>query len=185
VTDVVDAIRHVRIAAREVGVDAHRVGMLGGSSGGHLALLAALEMSSNTDDAVQVVANWSGAPSTAFIADQDTTLPSIRHSFVNAIGCERATCPQQWSDSSPLERLESTPARFAVLSLGGRDETQVPFTELSAFHERLDELGIENTHLVGVGACHGNSCAARPVAGDGRDGMELTIRFLRAQLASR
>jgi acetyl esterase/lipase len=187
VADVVDVIRHARATAVQLGIgsDPRRVGVLGGSAGGHLALLAALEMSGDELGGVHAVANWSGPPASAYIEAQSDDAPSIRRSFTNAIGCTRAACPEAWSAMSPLEQLRPETATFAVLSLGGRTESQVPIGELAAFHRRLDELRVDNVHVVGSGACHGNGCADQPVPGVGRTGMELTIRFLDEQLVQR
>ncbi len=42
VSDVIRAVRHIRRTARVYGVDPERIGLFGGSAGGHLALISAL-----------------------------------------------------------------------------------------------------------------------------------------------
>lgn len=181
VDDVVDSIRQLQETADAIGADRNRIALVGASAGGHLAFLAAEELDS---PGVRVVANWSGPPTTAFIAAQ-TSEPRLRPSFTNAIGCDHATCPDLWESASPLESIEHRRPSYAVFSLGGEQEAQVPHAELAAFHRRLDELGIPNVLKAGAGTCHGSQCLDAAVVGARTTGLQATIDFLHEQLSFR
>lgn len=185
VEDVQALVRHLRAHARELHLDPDRIGIIGISAGGHLALLAAAGAQGEAE-AVQAVVNWSGPPANDFIALQPK-LPtpqvrSLRAPFTNAVGCELADCPGQWRAASPIDQLDVGTPRFAVLGIGGVAESQVPLPQLRRFHDRLDQLGITHELATGQGDCHGLSCGMRQLEDSDQSGFARSLDFLREQL---
>ena len=179
VGDVTDAVRQLQATADTIGADRSRIALVGASAGGHLAYLAAAELGSPS---IRAIASWSGPPTTAFIAAQ-VNEPRLRPSFTNAIGCDSVSCPDRWDAASPLAAIERQRPAYAVFSLGGELEQQVPFNELTAFHTRLDELAIPNVLFAGLGTCHGSQCLGAGVVGRRVTGLEATIQFLNEHLS--
>jgi acetyl esterase/lipase len=183
--DVRDLVAHLRGESTSLRIDPARIGMLGISAGGHLALLTAATM---PDAPVRAVVNWSGAGTVQYIASQDTNPTSrhartIRASFTNAIGCEAPACPDRWRAASPRRSLTDQTRPFAVLSIAGEHETQVPLIELEAYHRRLTELGFPNQVEAGAGLCHGSFCGTLQLPGHADTGLDESVAFLRAVLS--
>lgn len=89
---------HVRSHAGTLKVSSTRVGLIGVSTGGHLALLAAERGGASAR--IRAVVNVSGPTATDFIRRQGARpqLPvrTIRASFTNAIGCHPTACLRRW-----------------------------------------------------------------------------------------
>jgi acetyl esterase/lipase len=183
--DVRDLVGYLRASSTSLRIDPARIGMVGVSAGGHLALLTAATM---PDAPVRAVVNWSGAGTVEYIASQEANPKSkhgrtIRAAFVNVVGCERTQCPDRWNAASPRRALTSSTTPFAVLSIAGERETQVPLLELEQYHPRLTELGFPNKVEAGAGLCHGTFCGSMQLPGRTSTGMDESIAFLRAVLA--
>jgi acetyl esterase/lipase len=188
VADVTALLAHLRAHAATLHIDAHRIALLGMSSGGHLALLTAASARA-PERSVRAVVNWSGAPAVDFIS-REPLLPasseySIRAAFTNAVGCDLSACPKAWQRADPTARLTASTPPFAVYSVAGEDETQVPIGEVRAFHARLDELGFTNAYAAGDGTCHAVGCANYPLASSTTTALSASIEFLHEQLDAR
>jgi acetyl esterase/lipase len=186
VEDVRSLLRHLRSRAALLHIDPDRMAILGISAGGHLGLLTAAT-ARRPAESVHAVVNWSGAPSVEFIEHQPlqpaSSEFSLRAAFENVVGCDFATCPAAWEWASPASHLTPATPRFAVFSVVGERESQVPVEPVQAFHRRLDELGFPNEYALGPGTCHAASCANYPLAGsEHTTTLDASITFLQTQL---
>lgn len=161
VDDVRAAITWIRTNAVDLGVDAERVALLGGSAGGNLALLAATGPGAV---AVTGVAVWS-APTD--LAGLDAS-PRLRKLVTQWLACDLDACPERVAAASPLHQVDGhTPPVF----LATGSEEFVPAAQAVALHDRLVELGVASQLVVIPGARHA-SAYRDEVWGD-------TIAFLR------
>ena len=139
VQDVKAAIRHLRVHADSLGVDASRIYLWGGSAGGHLASLAAVtcgvaeyapqpstgrlerreiaalenDKPPPADDCVQGAALWYG------VFDLENT-PAVN--VAGLLGCDPALCRDAARRASPLHRVGAAPPPMLLIH-GLGDET--------------------------------------------------------------
>jgi acetyl esterase/lipase len=169
VDDVLAVVRHVRAHAGTLQVDSSRVGLIGVSAGGHLAMLAAERGGRATR--IQAVVNVSGPTATGFIRRQAARpqLPArtIRASFTNVVGCHPTACIRRWRAADPTIQLWRLPRSVRVLAIAGARETQVPLATMRDFQRRAARAGRSVEVVAGPGACHGAGClyGRRPIAG--------------------
>lgn len=183
-SDVREAIQDVRSRSGTLRVDTDNIGLFGVSAGGHLAMLAALDDSRR----VKAVVNVSGPTMVGFIRLQaarvDPPKRTIRAAFTNAVGCQYQACPKQWESVDPLRLLYGRPtARFALLTIAGRAETQVPARTMIPFSQAMRKRGQHVTNIVVPGHCHGTSCIyARPRYTQRPVPLAQAINFLKTEL---
>ncbi len=168
VADVRRAVRYVRHHAREFGVDPNRLGVSGGSSGGHLSLMiatrggpgdpAADDPVDRESDAVQAVAIF--FPVTDLLnLGRSTENPGDGgppKSFVRAFGPD-STNLAVWKvigrEVSPIYHVTSNLP--PVLILHGDADTLTPLEQSEWFVTRAQEVGCEVKLLVRPGKRHG------------------------------
>jgi len=144
VEDVKCAVRWMRAHAGELGVDPDRIAAIGGSAGGHLAMMlgyapdeAELEGTGGNpgvSSAVQAVVNLYGPC--------DLTAPEARDNplVTNFIGQSFAEAEGQYRLASPLHHLAAgAPPTFII---HGTIDDIVPVTQSDALAERLKALGV-------------------------------------------
>ena len=164
VDDVRAAVEWLRAHAGELGIDPSRIALLGGSAGGHLALLAA-----TGPDAVDVagVVAWSAPTDLAALA----TSARLRPIVAQLLGCDAAECPGRATAASPVHTVDGeAPPLFLAT---GSDEF-VPATQASALHERATALGVQSELVVVPGPRHATAYRA--------DVWSATTAFLHANL---
>ena len=114
ILDVTAAICWVRRHANRYGLDATRMGLLGHSSGGHLAALAAAaaDVPAIVDDscaeggsAVRAVVDFFG-PTDFEFAQQDVSNPQVLHIIEQLFGGPVASQPQQVALASVLNKVD-------------------------------------------------------------------------------
>jgi acetyl esterase/lipase len=169
VADVSRAVRYVRHHAGRFGVDPARLGVTGGSSGGHLSLMlatsggpgdpGAADPVDREDASVQAVAVF--FPVTDLLnlgasTENDGTGGPPLH-FKKSFGPGAEDIPQ-WRavigrDISPIERLG--PRLPPVLIAHGDADTLVPIDQSRRFRQRAAEFGHEVTLITRPGARHG------------------------------
>ena len=168
VEDVNRAVRFVRYHAREYGVDPARLGVTGGSAGGHLSLMLATRGGSGPADAVDPVDRESSAVQAVAIfypvtdlTDLTTSTENLHDggppkSFVKAFG-PGATDPVVWKvigrELSPLHHL-TTNLPPTLIFHGGAD-TLVPPDQSERFQKRALELGRTVELVIRPGKEHG------------------------------
>ncbi len=168
VADVNRAVRFARHHAREYGVDPARLGVTGGSAGGHLSLMLATRGGPGPADAADPVDRESSAVQAVAIfypvtdlTDLGTSTENLHDggppkSFVKAFG-PGATNPEVWKvigrELSPLHYI-NTNLPPTLIFHGGAD-TLVPPDQSERFQKRAGELGRTVELVIRPGKQHG------------------------------
>lgn len=168
IEDMHRAVRFVRHHAKEYGVDPERLGVTGGSAGGHLSLMMATRGAPGPKDAADPVDRESSAVQSVAIFYPPTDLidlgPSTENlhdggppkSFVKAFGPD-ATNPEKWKvigrECSPIFFI--TTNLPPTLILHGDADTLVPLEQSQRFQTKARELGRTVELIVRPGQTHG------------------------------
>jgi acetyl esterase/lipase len=166
--DMHRALRYVRYHAREQGVDPVRLGVTGGSAGGHLSLLLATRGGPGPATALDPVGRESSAVQAVAIFYPVTDLLNLGastknlgdggppKSFVKAFG-PNSTNLAVWKvvgrDLSPIYHLSSNLP--PVLIYHGDADTLVPLDQSQRFQAKARELGGTVELVVHPGGKHG------------------------------
>ena len=143
--DVVSALRWLR-GRDDLGVDPARVGLTGGSAGGHLAAMVA---ATGGDDAPAAVVLWYP------VADlKMTTVPEpIRSALGGVVDGMVGPTDAEKDAASPAAHV--TAAHPPVLTLVGDADHITPADAAADLHRRYDEVGVVNELVVLPGLVHG------------------------------
>ena len=168
VEDVHRAARFVRHHAKEYGIDPSRLGVFGGSSGGHLSLMLATRGGPGDPSAPDPVDRESSAVQAATVFFPVTDLlnlgPSTENlgdggppkSFRKSFG-PKASDLNEWKligrDVSPIFHI--TQALPPVLIAHGDADTLVPLEQSTRFREKAAALGREVALTIRPGQKHG------------------------------
>ena len=183
--DVMQSLRWIVSSASTLGIDVHRMMILGTSSGGHLGALVATRGHGVVTPTVKVrvVAAWSPpldltAPPGAV---RGTVIPiDIVRQF---IGCPESTCDARYRDASPL--LDVGGSTIPMYIANSANEI-VPVTPARLLAAALRHFGIDNRLHVLPGSVHGIAadCSVTPCA-RGYEALvwDETFTFLRAEIA--
>ena len=152
--DVKSAIRFLRANAAQYDIDPARIGVVGFSSGGNLALLLGLTVWSDGlegqdgnlqySSAVQAVVNLSGA----------TDLVSWnREPYVSAyVGGTLQAKPEQYRKASPINYAK--PGAAPILTIHGDKDTSVSLDQALLLDARMKEVGATHTLIIESGRRH-------------------------------
>jgi acetyl esterase/lipase len=137
--DMQSVVRFLRANAAEFHLDPTRIGALGASAGGHLALLLATTGSGGhtSGSRVAVAASWSGA----------TRLGQLHiETSLELIGCSVADCPVRWKLASPYYQIDpSDPPLYMAISTN----EIVPSSQATDMEAKCQSLGVPvQVHLV-------------------------------------
>lgn len=161
VNDVASVIAWARDHAASYGGDPTRVGLLGTSAGGHLALLEAARGMS-----VEAVASWSGPTDLV-------TLASEREAIEDFLGCNLAlrTCRSLAREASPRTYVTAgDPPTF----LANGTEEIIPGDQAERMASALAAAGVPHKLLLVEGDRHGRGLS--------RWALDPTAEFLEAEL---
>ena len=184
VNDCLRAIQFVRHNASKWNVDPQRIGVTGGSAGGHLTLWVALH-----DDAVDAASSdpvkklsSRVACAVSFAGPTDWSLLSeLEHkhpAYRQLLGYEPGT-PADKMDSKA--KIDVSPISFAsaddppVMQVHGDKDDIVPIEHAQNMNQRLKKLGVQSELVIVEGGNHG-------VAGAGPQVSERAAGFVRKQL---
>lgn len=168
VEDVSRAARFVRHHAKEYGVDPNRIGVFGGSSGGHLSLMLATRGGPGDPNALDPVDRESGAVQAATVFYPVTDLlnlgPSTENlgdggppkSFRKSFG-PKAEDLKEWKiigrEVSPIYHV--TKELPPIFIAHGDADTLVPLEQSVRFRQKAAELGREVVLTIRPGKKHG------------------------------
>lgn len=166
--DIERATRFVRYNAATYGVDPNRLGVSGGSAGGHLSLMLGARGPAANPEAKDPIDRVSGRvqavacfyPPTDFLnygkSGENALLSETLKNFRPAWGLLNPT-PEQAAtlgkEISPITYADkNTPP---TLIIHGDKDLLVPIQQAEAYLARLKELGVENKLIVREGKAHG------------------------------
>jgi len=167
VEDLRAAISWVRANAAIYRVDPTKVGALGGSAGGHLAMMAGTTGGVGQDRADAVV-SWSG----------DTVLRLFTSGpeadvCLSFIGCPLEDCQDKWDAMSPLYQVDSS---AAPMYLANSTDEDIPLEQATLMADQLREAGVP--HLLQTVEGHEHS------RGYEDEVFEPSVQFLKTYLGS-
>jgi acetyl esterase/lipase len=145
--DVRRAYRWVRAHGQQYGADPKHIGALGGSAGGHLAMLIGTTKKGGTGKLGAVV-SWSGP--TRILAG----IPG--GAIENYIGCPSSVCPRRYADASPL--LHVTPDDAPTYLANSRNE-QLGLSAATTMADALTQARVPNQLRILEGSRHSKAYA--------------------------
>ncbi|MFQ5705358.1 MAG: prolyl oligopeptidase family serine peptidase [Gemmatimonadales bacterium] len=151
VADVRQALHYIALHAGEFGVDAARLGVYGGSAGGHLSLMLGLAWDSGVGDAADQAP---GEP--AHVAAVVAYYPPV--DLRPLVGPSERFPALEFADSlapaiSPI--LFVTPDDPPTLLIHGDADDLVPIRNSELMYKALQDSGVESKFIVIPGAGHG------------------------------
>jgi acetyl esterase len=151
VEDVEAAVEWVRKHAKEYGVDAKRIGTLGGSAGGHLVGMLATDGkgSLKTGHRVAAAVSWSGPMDLVSLAPAAAT--NAGRSFSTFLGCLPDACPDAYAAASPVTHVDKTDAPMLIVN---STMELVPQSQADAMKAALDKAGVANQAIILPGRAH-------------------------------
>ncbi|MEZ5558076.1 MAG: alpha/beta hydrolase [Pseudomonadales bacterium] len=163
VSDVRAAVRHIHEHAAQYGIDPKRLGVFGGSAGGHLSLMLGLDSQSQPDAAASAAPRRSLGPYYASNGDSDARVAAVVAYYppVDLRGLagpnERFPAlefdPDQAAAISPLLFVSSDDP--PTLLVHGDADTLVPVSNSQRLDEALTAQGVEHELVVIEGGDHG------------------------------
>lgn len=144
--DVKTAVRWLRLNASKYNIDSQHIGVVGFSSGGHLALLLGLTVPSDGLEGEGVDESISSEVQAVVSIAAPTELLSLykgaehpKEALANLVGCRAEECPQKYKAASPVTyaRLGAAP----ILIIHGSADAQVPVGQALALDSRFNETG--------------------------------------------
>jgi acetyl esterase/lipase len=157
--DAKAAIRWVRANAKKYHVDPDRIGVTGGSAGGHLSLLVGLTdpssglegESGNPEQSsrVQAVVNVFG-PTDMALGYETSSVAWILRLFMGGTPAEAAEC---YKAASPVTYVSKDDP--PVLTLHGDQDALVPIEQATMLDEKMKVVGASHTLIVFHGQGHG------------------------------
>ncbi len=183
--DCKSAIKFLRTKAEEYHFDADRIGVWGGSAGGHLVAMlgttgdvAALESPEykGTSSRVQCVCNWFGVSDLNTIVEQSDETSVIPHAADDSpesllLGGTIESNPEKAAMASPVHHITQDDA--PTISFHGTKDRLVPWQQSEQLHQALQKAGVESELVIIEGAGHG---------GFGEDYLQMSIEFFKERL---
>jgi len=157
IQDVRTAIRFLRLNAKEYNIDPDRIGILGFSSGGHLAALAGTAAKDldgplypEQSSRVQCVVDFFGPADLSLYSET----PGVeKAAIVPLLGATSKQNPAIFKKASPLEHVTKDAPPFLILH--GTADIIVPMIHSERLHAKLKEAGVESELFVFKGRGHG------------------------------
>lgn len=173
VNDCVRAIQFVRSNAEKWNIDPKRIGVTGGSAGGHLSLWVALHDDAAKPDAadpieressrVACAVSFAGPTDWSLLSEIEHAHPAYRMLLGLAPNTPAADIPEKATASvSPITYVSKDDP--AIMQVHGDNDAIVPIQHARRMHERLKETGVPSELVVIVGANHGVAGARENVA---------------------
>lgn len=187
IEDVRTAIRFLKANASAYGIDAQHVGIWGGSAGGQLAALAALDCGQSPQgddnshatqsDCVQAAVGWYGVYD--FATMPKSAIPRAENSYLD---CVKEACPtERIRAASPAAHVDAKDP--PVLLIHGTEDKVVPVTQSRELAAKLQAVKVPVTLEIIPDVGHswiGTDSAATRAAS--LRALDLTFRFFDTQL---
>ena len=162
--DCKNAVRWLRVNAEKLPVDPKKIGVIGGSAGGHLALMVAYTpgntaldpkpLHPGVPDHVSACVNLYGISNLATRQGTDETgKPDGKYRLTTQLFPESAAAaPEKWKLASPVSHItkDSPP----TLTLHGTADTTVDRDQSRELHAALTAAGVESKLIMVEGANH-------------------------------
>ena len=161
VADVRLAVAHLRENAERFGIDPNRLGVHGGSAGGHLSLMLGLD--AEGENRLQAVVAYFPPVDLADVVGPSERFPALDFD------------PELAADVSPINFVSADDP--PVLLIHGDQDELVSISHSERLHAALDEAGVANELVVIEGAAHGFRGEAQQTA------RAATAEFFQAHLA--
>lgn len=151
VADVRRAVRHVRANAQRYGIDPNRIGVFGGSAGGHLSLMLALTADDGNPNAADPIERVSNRVKTAVAYYPPVDLRRMvgPNDRFPALDFDRSLA----AGISPLLFVDAKDP--PVLVIHGDADELVPVSNGKQIHEALNAAGVDNRLIVIETGDHG------------------------------
>ncbi|MEY3459179.1 MAG: Acetylxylan esterase precursor [Planctomycetota bacterium] len=154
VADVKLAIRHVRKQAASHGIDPQRIGVCGGSAGGHLSLvLGTMGDDGDPDATIELEKTSSRVQAVAAYFPPTDIREYVNHKTLSQSFPAIVFPDDQAVDVSPL--LSVTKDDAPTLLIHGDKDELVPISHSERFHEAMQKAGATSELIVMPGAAHG------------------------------
>lgn len=173
VHEIKAAIRFLRASARRYGYDARRIGILGASSGGHLAALVGTtngqaELEGTLGDhpsessAVQAIVSFFGASNLTTILAQSTPfgLRIRQPALQRLLGAQPDENEAAAKLASPVFQVDASDP--PLLMLHGDQDPQMPINQSHELQGQYERHGLESQLIVVHGAAHGGDVFFAP-----------------------
>lgn len=173
VYDVQLAVQWFSDNAHRYGVEKEKIGMIGGSAGGHLVSMVATLGSAGdptrqplvtepSGAEVAAVASWSGLYDLSTLvprADDENSCdgdpncltisqPNLVPDF---LGCSLEDCPDRYEEASPINHVGPS---TAPMFLANSTDELIPLSQPDAMINRLSAAGVPNSHQFVPGQAH-------------------------------
>jgi len=159
IEDVRSAVAFLRANAKKYNIDADRIGVVGGSAGGHLALLLALAPDKEGKPAAGIRAVVSLAGPTDFSTwhvgndgKKELTEKELDGLIADFLGTADRTAAVM-KEASPVTYVRK--GNPPVLSLQGAQDTAVPPQQAQELHRALKQAGVTEKLVIYDGEGHG------------------------------
>jgi len=157
VADVRQAVRFVRFHAKEWGVDPNRLGVHGGSAGGHLSLMLGMASDAGDPAADELVMRESDRVASIVAYFPPVDLRTMARGAVPATPGQRFPAlnfeKEKAADISPI--LFVTPDDPPTLLIHGDADTTVNISHSQRMFQALQEKKIKSNFITLPGAGHG------------------------------
>jgi acetyl esterase/lipase len=187
VHDVKAAVRWMRTNAAKYRIDPGRIGAIGFSAGGHLALMLGVtgpadglegQLAAGAPDArVQAVVNYFGPTDLGAKDIPEVSKPLVR----DFLGATPEQKPELAAKASPRTYLSKDDA--PMLTFQGTKDPLVPFTQAIKLAEAMTEAGVPGRVELLVGAQHG--WAGPELERTRQETYRFFDRYLKARVQSR
>lgn len=172
--DCQSALAFLRKHAAEYNIDTRRMGLWGGSAGGHLVLMLALR-DKNPSDKLLAVCDWFGPTDlTRFLLKGETTKMGedlIRDLFGLQGEALIAACPS----ASPVTYISAAKNVPPILIMHGRSDKLVSIRQSQYFVEKMKEAGFNDLRLDEINGAHG-------YPGFGENTVNNVVKFFRQRM---